>query len=137
MELLEFDKKKIEDYWRIDRQKRRLHEMEQEILHPYQETDTNIGGGRSCMIGNTTQNKALLLLDNTAYNHLKSVIETVERMYHELDDDFKVMIDMRYCSKLTVNEWEDIAAELGYSLRKIMYMRNNLIEETAKRINYC
>lgn len=58
--LEKYDLQKIESYWRdIDHLRQRLKFREWELLEPYREQDTNIGGGKANTISDTTSAIAL------------------------------------------------------------------------------
>jgi len=60
------DIQKLEDYWiNLNEYKKQLQFREWELLNPYKETDTNIGGGRSNGISNTTGRRATILAEDT------------------------------------------------------------------------
>ncbi|WP_418302464.1 hypothetical protein [Lysinibacillus fusiformis] len=58
----------------------------------HKETDINIG--KSNRISDTTGNKAIILVEDKNYQHLKNVITTLEQLYKELDHDQKTIVDM-------------------------------------------
>ena len=122
----------IERYWITHEENRKqLRYMEWELLNPHNETDTNIGGGKSNKISNPTERKAIILAENKKYSNLKSIVEGIDKLYTGLDDDLKTIVDMRYCY-----EWEDIADKLYMSRRKVLRKRNVLIDKTAEVIGF-
>lgn len=135
--LSRLDIQKIEKYW-IDHEhnKRQLKFREWELLHPFSETDTNIGGGKSNKISNITEQKAVALAEDKLYQNLKHIVNVIEDLYQELDNDSKTIVDMRYWCKSDFYEWEDIADRLYMSRHKVLRKRNLLIDETAKRIGW-
>lgn len=137
MKLLRYDIQKLEDYWiNLHQYKKELQFREWELLNAYQETDANIGGGKSNRISDITGNKAIALAEDEIYQKLQCIVNGVERLYATLDDDEKTIVDMRYRTKRGYNEWEDIAYELGYSRRKVLKIRDALIDRTALETKY-
>ena len=135
MKLSRHDIQKLEDYWiNLDQYKRDLKFREWELLNPHQENV--MVGGRSSNISDTTGNKAILLAEDELYQNLQRIINGVERLYTTLDDDEKTIVDMRYRTKRGYNEWEDIAYELGYSRRKVLKIRDGIIDRTANEIKW-
>lgn len=129
--------KAIEEYWSsLDNLKKQLRYREWELLNAYQETDTNIGGGKSNRISDTTGNKAIILAEDKNYQHLKNIITTLEQLYEELDHDQKTIVDMRYFDKKECYEWQNIADKLYMSTYRVLRKRNALIDETAKRLGW-
>lgn len=129
--------KTIEEYWSgLDDLKKQLRYREWELLNAYQETDTNIGGGKANRISDTTGNKAIILAEDKNYQHLKNIITTLEQLYKELDHDQKTIVDMRYFDKRECYEWQHIADELYMSVQRVLRKRNMLIDETARRLGW-
>lgn len=137
MKLSRHDIQKLEDYWiNLQQYKKDLQFREWELLNAYQEADTNIGGGKANRVSDTTGNKAVALAEDELYRNLQRIISGIERLYATLNDDEKTIVDMRYRTKRGYNEWEDIAYELGYSRRKVLKIRDNLIDRTALEIKF-
>lgn len=129
--------KTIEEYWSsLDELKKQLRYREWELLNAYQETDTNIGGGKSNRISDTTGNKAIILAEDKNYQHLKNIITTLEQLYKELDHDQKTIVDMRYFDKHEAYEWSHVADKLYMSVQRVLRKRNMLIDETARRLGW-
>lgn len=128
----------IERYWITHEENRKqLRYLEWELLNPHNEADTNIGGGKSNKISNPTERKAIILADNKKYSNLKSIVEGIDKLYTELDEDLKTIVDMRYWDKEGYcYEWEDIADKLYMSRRKVLRKRNVLIDKTAEVIGF-
>ena len=98
--------------------------------------DENVGGGKSSGISDTTARKAMLLAEDELYQNLKRIVDGIDRLYETLDDDEKIIVDMRYRTKRGHNEWEDIAHELGYSRRKVLKIRDGIIDRTANEVKW-
>ncbi|WP_427108274.1 hypothetical protein [Lysinibacillus xylanilyticus] len=127
--------KTIEEYWSdLDGLKKQSRYREWELLNAYQETDTNIGGGKSNRISDTTGNKAIILVEDKNYQHLKNIITTLEQLYKELDHDQKTIVDIRYFDKHEAYEWSHVADKLYMSVQRVLRKRNMLIDETARRL---
>ena len=137
MKLSRHDIQKLEDYWiNLEEYKKQLKYREWELLNPHQVEDENIGGGKANRISDTTGNRAIMLAEDDLYKNLQRIINGIERLYISLNDDEKTIVDMRYRTKRGYNEWEDIAYELGYSRRKVLKIRDNLIDRTAAEIKF-
>ncbi|MFJ7888588.1 transcriptional regulator [Lysinibacillus xylanilyticus] len=129
--------KTIEEYWSdLDGLKKQLRYREWELLNAYQETDTNIGGGKSNRISDTTGNKAIILVEDKNYQHLKNIITTLEQLYKELDHDQKTIVNIRYFDKHEAYEWSHVADKLSMSVQRVLRKRNMLIDETARRLGW-
>ena len=131
------DLKKIEGYWiNLEKLKKDLKFREWELLHQHKEQDENIGGGRSSNTSDTTFVKASALVEDKVYQNLKNIVETIEKLYPQLDDIQQKVVQMRYWDKDGCWEWEDIAAELNISRNKALNKRNALIDKTAERLGW-
>lgn len=131
------DLKKIEGYWiNLDKLKKDLKFREWELLHQWKEQDENQGGGRSGHTSDTTFAKAAALVEDKTYNNLKNIVETIDKLYPQLDDVQKAIVAMRYWDKDGCYEWEDIAAELSISRNKALNKRNALIDKTAEKLGW-
>lgn len=128
--------KTIEEFWtNIDDYRKQLKFREWELTENKKD-DSNIGGGKSNRISDITANKAIILAEDTRYQHLKNIVHTIETLYEELDDDQKTIVNMRYWDKTEMFEWQHIADELFMSVQRVLRKRNALIDETAKRLGW-
>ena len=116
--------------------KKDLKFREWELLHQHKEQDENIGGGKSSNTSDTTFMKANALVEDKVYNNLKNIVETIEKLYPQLDDIQKKIVELRYWDKEGCWEWEDIAAELNISRNKALNKRNALIDKTAEKLGW-
>ena len=135
--------KTIEEYWSdIPSLKRQLDFREWELLHQYKEQDTNIGGGRSSNISDTTGQKAMLLMEDERYQYLKKVVNAIEWVIEKMSadeklSDLKEFVDIRYISNdSNYYDWEDIAYELGITRSKVYRLRNKVIDMTAEKLGW-
>lgn len=131
------DIKKLEGYWTdLENLKRELRIREWELLHPYKEHDQNIGGGKANRISDQTGDRAVILVEDKAYNNLKNIISTIEGLFPDLDEDQQTIVKMRYWDKDGCYEWGHIADALFMSVQRVLRKRNNIIDETAKRMGW-
>lgn len=136
MKLSRYDIQKLEDYWfNIELYKEKLRHRELDLLNPVSD-GSEIVGGRSSNISDTTASKAILLAQDELYQNLKRIVNGIEKLSQSLTEDEEVIVNMRYRSPRGINEWEDIIYELGYSRRKVLAIRNNLMDKTVKEIKY-
>ena len=119
----------------IDDYRKQLKFREWELLENKND-DTNVGGGKSNQTSDTTAKKAIILAEDTRYQHLKNVVQTIEQLYEELDQDQKTIVQMRYWDKTECYEWQHIADELYMSVQRVLRKRNAIIDETAKRLGW-
>lgn len=126
----------IERYWiELEQYRKKLKYREWELLHPHNE-QSELVGGSSNTISDTTAKKATVLASDAYYQNLKRIIKTVEELYRDLDKDMRTIVDMRYWDQDGCYEWEDIADKLYISRHKVLRKRNILIDKTAERIGW-
>ena len=136
MKLSQAQNKLIEEYWmNIDDYRKKLKFREWELTEN-KTVDTNIGGGKSNRISDTTGNKAILLSSDENYQHIQKIISAIEKTYSSLDEDMQTIVNMRYWDKDGVWEWEEIADKLYISRSKVLRKRNLLIDKTAERLGW-
>jgi len=136
MKLSRHDIQKLEDYWfNLDKYKKELRHRELDLLNPVSD-GSEIVGGRTNKISDTTANKAIILAEDELYQNLKRIVTGIEKLSQNLTEDEQVIVDMRYRAPKGINEWEDIVYELGYSRRKVLAIRNNLMDRTVEEIKY-
>lgn len=136
MKLSRHDIQKLEDYWfNLNNYKKELRHRELDLLNPVSD-EGEIVGGRTNKISDTTGNKAIILAEDELYQNLKRIVTGIEKISRNLTEDEQVIVDMRYRSPKGMNEWEDIVYELGYSRRKVLAIRNNLMDKTVEEIKY-
>ena len=135
--------KTIEEYWSdIPSLKRQLNFREWELLHQHKEQDTNVGGGRSGDISDTTAQKAMLLAEDERYQCLKANVDAIEYVIKKVTEDKKQRLlrefmEMKYISKdSSYMDWDDVAIELNITKAKAYKLRNKLIDMTAEKLGW-
>lgn len=129
--------KTIEEYWMNINDYRKQMKFREWELTENKTVDTNIGGGKANRISDTTANKAILLAEDERYQHLKKIVDTVEKVYSDLEREMKDFADERYFSdSAAYADWEDVAYEIGVTKPKAFRMRNQLIDLTAKKFGW-
>lgn len=129
--------KTIEEYWTNIKDYRKQLRFREWELTENKTIDTNIGGGKSNHISDTTANKAILLAEDERYQYLKKVIAVIECTLLSLDDELREFAEVRYLSEDSgYYDWEGIADELGINRSKAYKLRNKLVDETAKNLGW-
>lgn len=135
--LSQVQNKMIEEYWmNIDDYRKKLNYREWELTES-KITDTNIGGGKSNLISDTTANKAILLAQDEQYQNSKRIIQAVEKVYNSSKDAVKEFADIRYFSEdSNYIDWDTVADEMRSTKPKLYGMRNQLIDRTARELGW-
>lgn len=135
--LSRIDIQKIEEYWsNHETNKKQLKYREWELLTPYkdEEVATGISSGG---ISKTTERKALALVEDKLYQNLQHIVQSIEKLYGEIDAETRTIVNMRYWDKEgNCFEWDDIAEKLSMSRSRVLRKRNLLVDDTAKRIGW-
>lgn len=133
------DIKKLEEYWiNYNENIKQLKFREWELMSKNSD-DENSGGGSNSVrqISKPTEQLAIRLLEDKLHQNLTTITNVVKNLYDELDEDAQSIVDRRYwCSGRDYLEWEDIAEELEMTRYKVLRIRNNLLDDTARLIGY-
>ncbi|MBS4173482.1 transcriptional regulator [Bacillus sp. FJAT-49736] len=97
------------------------------IMFCNENTDENIGGGRSSFISDPTGRTATALLTNRKLQNLESVAYAIETVYNTVNDDYKKLIRLKYWTRPQTKTWDGIAEELHVSRRQAFYWRDEII----------
>lgn len=108
----------------------------EELLYPHQETDTNIGGGRSNLPGDPTGRKGTALLADLRLKSLEQVTEGIDRVWQDLPDEKKTFIKLFYWTRPKKYTLEGVAIKLSISYPTAKRWRNEIIEKVAERIGW-
>lgn len=111
----------LRNYPYIDKDINRVRE---EVLHPWQPTDENIGGGRSGGNVSVTEIKATRVVNDKRLAQLVRVKVAVEIVYNNTTDEGRKLMDLYYFTKprkLNLTGVADnihISKSTAYDLRK-------------------
>lgn len=70
------------------------------------------------------------------YSNLKNIVIGLSKVYEEIDEEIKRIIEMRYWNKNDALDWIEIADELFISRSKVIRKRNLLLKKTIDAIGY-
>lgn len=111
--------------------------LREEIMSPFRdETDENIGGGKSNIPGKPTERIATRLATNKKLGYLTEIVEAIEQVYNALPDDYKKLVRLKYWNKHNKLTWDMIADELHVSRRQAMRWRDEIIRATIELIGW-
>lgn len=133
------DIKKLEEHWINHNENiKRLKYREWELMSKNSD-DENSGGGSNSVrqVSKPTEQLAVKLSEDKLYQNLLTITKVVSKLYEDLDEDAKTIVNRRYwCSGRDFLEWEDMAFELGMTRYKVLKIRNDLLDDTARLIGY-
>lgn len=70
------------------------------------------------------------------YQHRKTIVEGIEKIYPTLTEDMKTVFDMRYGSDYKEYDFADIADELFDTTSRVKRLRDVIIEKFAVAIGW-
>lgn len=102
-----------------------------ELDHPWQETDTNIGGGRSSVISRPQEQLILRHEKDRSLKYLLSLKEDCEHAIARMDDEQRRIYQLRYASTNNY-DWQEIGEKLNYSTSQIYRKRYAILKLLAE-----
>lgn len=106
----------------------------EEILHPYRETDTNVGGGKSNLPGDPTGRIGTALTADLKLHNLERIIESIDYIWQDLPDEKKQFIKLYYWTRPQRYTLEGVAIKLSISDRTAKRWRTEILERVADKI---
>lgn len=107
-----------------------IAKLREEIMNPFEETDENVGGGKSNIPGNPTERIATRLATYKQLQYLEEVVQAIEKVYNACPENYKELIRLRYWSKNQKLTWDGIAERLHVSERQARRWRDEIIYAT-------
>ena len=98
--------------------------------------DENIGGTRGNLPGKPTERIVTKLAANKRLNQLEEIVGAIERVYEQLPDDYKRLIELKYWTKPQLLTWDGIADKLHISKRQAMRWRDEIVYSIAKVLGW-
>jgi RinA family phage transcriptional activator len=123
----------IEDYHLTLKQ---IQIRREELLHPHQDMDTNIGGGRSNLPGDPTGQKGTALTEDVRLRNLEQVTNGIEQVWQDLTDEKKLFVKLFYWTRPKKYTLEGVAMKLSISYPTAKRWRNEIVQKVAKRIGW-
>ena len=117
-----------------ERYPRLISNRKEEIMHPYRETDSNIGGGSSGLISNETERMATKLVTDKRLMELERQFQAVNAALNRANEATRRIVELYYIKKPRLVTWEGVAQKVGYSSRQCRRIRDNFIGELAEEL---
>lgn len=114
---------------------REIATLREEIMNPRKEKDENIGGGQPNLPTAPTERRAIRLVTSKQLSYLTEIVESIERVYNALPDDYKKLVRVRYWSKRNLN-WDGIAQEIHVHRSTAIRWRNEIIQATIEVLGW-
>lgn len=117
----------------FDEIKNEVKSFEEALRYPFQETDTNIGGGRSNVVSSPVEKEVIAVMSNTELKQKTRLINVVEYVLGKCNPQIKYMMTLRYKKKF---EWEKIAHEMNYTESACRKIDKKILDEMVKLLGY-
>lgn len=116
--------------------KEEIDKRRSEIITPYQEEDTNIGGGQSNLMTSPTEQAATKLADDIRLSQLQRMKWAIDSVYADVDATGKRFMNLTYFQKPNTLTLQGVAIEIGVSERTAKRLNTKIIISIAERIGW-
>lgn len=116
--------------------KEEIDKRREEIISPYQETDTNIGGGQSNLMTSPTELTSIRLADDIRLAQLQRMKWAIDSVYTDVDATGKRFMNLTYFQKPNTLTLQGVAIEIGVSERTAKRLNTKIIISIAERIGW-
>ena len=133
------DIQKLEEYWINHKESEKRLKFREWELTSKASDDENTGGGSNSVrnVSSDVENSVIRLSNDKLYKNLLTITRTINELYKTADEDITTIIEMRYFDdERNCYEWEEIADRLNMSRAKVLRLRNELLNDTAKMIGW-
>lgn len=113
---------------------KRIKEVEQELLNPWQEQDENIGGGRSNNNVSQTEVKATRLVTDKRLAKLYEMKRAIQKVYDECNAVDKRLIDEYFFTKPRQLTMSGVAQKVCVSRATAYRMKRYIIHRLAEEL---
>lgn len=106
------------------------------MIHCKTEVDENVGGGRSSLPGQPTEQIATRLATHRRLAKLEEITNAIQRVYTVLPEDHQKLIRLKYWTKPQTLTWNGIAAKLSVGRATAFRWRDEIINTIAETIGW-
>lgn len=104
-----------------------IEQLRKDIMFCKDNSDENIGGGRSNLPSSPTERIATRLATHKRLNQLEEVANAIQKVYTGLPEDYQKLVRLKYWTKPQTLTWEGIADKIPVSRRTAFNMRDEII----------
>ncbi|QFR23101.1 transcriptional regulator [Schleiferilactobacillus harbinensis] len=116
----------LRDYPNIDKY---VREREEELMHPWQEPDNNIGGGRSNVPTNLPEVMAITISDDRRLSNLERNKKIVTRCLENSDSQTVTIIHELYIKQHPTLTLQGVADKVHLSVSAVKQRRTRFFED--------
>lgn len=111
-----------------------IRSIREEIINPWKEQDTNIGGGRANNNVSTVEVKATRLVNDKRLKRMQEVKQAIETIYVEADHNQRKMLDVYYFTRPRTLTIDGVAQKMNVSRRTVFNIRKKLLKQLADEL---
>lgn len=111
-----------------------IKSIREEIINPWKEQDTNIGGGRANSNVSTVEIKATRLVNDKRLKRMQEVKQAIETIYNEGDQNQRKMLDVYYFTRPRTLTIDGVAQKMNVSRRTIFRVRKSILSRLADEL---
>ncbi|OEK70184.1 hypothetical protein AST01_04450 [Staphylococcus equorum] len=113
---------------------KRMECLKEEIQYPWQEQDTNIGGGKSNIITSTTEKQATRLITDKRLAHMHRVSVAITTVYEHAQPVERDLMDLLYFDKPRRYTVEGIIDKLPISRATFFRLKKRILYNLADEL---
>lgn len=113
---------------------KRMADLKEEIQYPWQEQDTNIGGGKSNTITSTTEKQATRLITDKRLAHMHRVSTAITTVYEHAQPVERDLMDLLYFDKPRRYTVDGIICKLPISRATFFRLKKRILHNLADEL---
>ncbi|MDG0819002.1 transcriptional regulator [Staphylococcus equorum] len=113
---------------------KRMADLKEEIQYPWQEQDTNIGGGKSNTITSTTEKQATRLITDKRLAHMHRVSAAITTVYEHAQPVERDLMDLLYFDKPRRYTVDGIICKLPISRATFFRLKKRILHNLADEL---
>lgn len=110
---------------------RDIQRLKKDILFGRANYDENVGGGRGNLPSRPTERRTIELITHRRLERLEQIVHAIQTVYQSLTPEKRKAVQLKYWSGKSYT-WEQVAREIGVSVRQLYRWRDKIIYDIAK-----
>ncbi|WP_125767305.1 transcriptional regulator [Lapidilactobacillus wuchangensis] len=123
----------LRDYPYIDSY---VKDREDELMHPWKESDRNVGGGRSNIPGKPVEAMAITIADDRRLSNLERNKKIVTRCLESSDSSTQTIIHELYIKQHPTLTIQGVANKVSLSLSAVKKRREHFFEDVRQQLGW-
>lgn len=119
---------------------RTVHQLKlrrEELLHgSANQTDENVGGGRSNLPSSPTERRAIAMIADKRLSHLEEIVSTIEYIINQLPPDKLAFVRLKYWTHPQTLTWDGLALKLNCSRSALFKWRAEIVTAIASHFGW-